>query len=292
MKLRRVVGFIALLALILGNFSCRETPAPELQKKPDFEISRLTEVSQIPKFNQPVTVLLLGSDSRSEDFGGRSDAIILAYINPSTRRAILVSFPRDSRLAIPGKGVRKINDAMAFGGPQLAARAIESYSGIKINYYAVATFKGFVRMIDGFGGLQITIEKSINDRWAGAFLPAGAQRLNGGQALAYSRSRHIPGGDFSRAAHQQHILTALFEQMSPYNSPFDILNFISIFSGNSLTNLTAKDLFLLGGAILSTKKESIERIVLKGSTASIGGGSYVILDETNARQVFARLKTM
>lgn len=292
MRRRRFLGFIVLLTLILGNSSCRETPAPKLQKKPDFEIRRLTAASQIPKLNQPVAVLLLGSDSRSEDFGGRSDAIILAYINPATRRAALVSFPRDSRLAIPGRGVRKINDAMAFGGPQLAARAIESYSGIKINYYAAATFKGFIRMIDRLGGLQITIEKSINDRWAGAFLPAGAQRLNGGQVLAYSRARHIPGGDFSRAAHQQHILVALFEQLSSYNSPFDMLNYISIFSGDSLTNLTAKDLFLLGGTILSLRKESIERTVLKGSTASIGGGSYVILDESSARQVFARLKTL
>lgn len=279
-----------LLSLIGGSFLYQEVA--RAREKDLFKIGRLSDVSEMPGLNQPVTILLLGSDSRSEDFGGRSDAIILVHINPVTRRAALVSFPRDSRVAIPGRGARKINDALAFGGPQLAAQTIQSYSGLKINYYAVATFKSFVRMIDQVGGLQITIEKSINDKWAGAFLPAGAQRLNGGQALAYSRSRHIPGGDFARAAHQQHILVALFEQLHSQNSFFDIFNFISIFKPNSLTNLTIRDMFLIGRAALSLKRANIEATVLKGSTASIGGGSYVILDESNARQVFARLRKL
>ncbi len=241
---------------------------------------------------RPITILLLGSDSRTEDIGGRSDAIMLIKVNPISKKAILVSFPRDARINIPGYGATRINNAMAYGGPQLAVRTIENYSGISIDYFAVTTFKGFVRMMDNIGGLQITINEPIHDRFAGAFLPAGFQKLNGGQVLAYSRARHIPGGDLTRASHQQHIVTALFEQLQNHNSAFDILNLIPLITKNITTNLSAKEMFILAKGVFSVKRENVEAIVLPGYMKTIGGASYIILNTSKAEEVFEKVKTL
>lgn len=283
---RKVFIFIT-LALALFSFAAKRAEEPS----EPIRIERVSEASEWTG-KRPFTVLLLGSDSRSEDIGGRSDAIMLVKVNPLTGRAALVSFPRDSRVNVPGFGLTKINNAMAYGGPRLAVRTIETYSGISINYYAVTTFKGFVRMMDRVGGLQITIKERINDRFAGAFLPPGEQRLNGGQVLAYSRARHIPGGDFGRAAHQQHVAIALYEQSSLKFSDFLLMELMANVSSNVVTDLGAREMFYLAKAVLSVPRENIEATVLPGGTQTMGGASYVILNTAEARKVFERVKAL
>jgi len=280
---------IIFVSLALLGVSC--SPKVEEESLEPIRIERVSEASAWSG-KRSFTVLLLGSDSRSEDIGGRSDAIMLVRINPQTGRAALVSFPRDSRVNVPGFGLTKINNAMAYGGPRLTVRTIKIYSGISIDYYAVTTFKGFVRMMDRIGGLQINIKERINVRFAGAFLPPREQRLNGGQILAYSRARHIPGGDLGRAAHQQHVVIALFEQSQPKSSVFDLMQLIASISSNVSSDLTVREMFYLGKAVFSVSRENIEATVLAGSTQTIGGASYVILNTAEARKVFERVKAL
>ncbi|MEW6189769.1 MAG: LCP family protein [Actinomycetota bacterium] len=286
---RKILCLLLLFLLALLGLCCKQQ-IKTLRKKPPIKIHRRIKVSLDSHSKEPVRILLLGSDSRTESIAGRSDAIILVQINPSTQSATLVSFPRDSRVYIPGRGYGKINSAMAFGGPVLTVRTVENYSGLQIHYYMVTTFNGFMRMIQSLGGVQITLNKPLYDRWAGANLPAGPQRLDPGQALAYCRARHIPGGDLGRAAHQQHLLVAIFEQESHKNSPFDLLNWLPIVISNCETNLSNKEMFQLARLVVSVKRENIETIVLPGRTGSAGGASYVFLDQSVAGRVFQKLK--
>ena len=81
--------------------------------------------------------LIIGSDTRAfgetkadvQHFGSaasqqgqRSDTMMVAHIDPGKRTGVLVSFPRDLWVAIPGHGTSKINAAFAYGGAQLAIR--------------------------------------------------------------------------------------------------------------------------------------------------------------------------
>ncbi len=78
--------------------------------------------------------MIIGSDTRSfvdtkddaEHFGSkakqtgqRSDTMMVVHIDPGKHTGMLVSFPRDLWVDIPGHGTAKINAAFAFGGPQL-----------------------------------------------------------------------------------------------------------------------------------------------------------------------------
>ncbi len=286
---RKILCLLLLFLLVLSGLCCERIKTA--RKKPTIKIQRRIEVSLDSYSKEPVRILLLGSDSRTESIVGRSDAIILVQINPSTQSTTLISFPRDSRVYIPGRGYGKINSAMAFGGPELTVRAVENYSGLQIHYYMVTTFNGFMRMIQSLGGVQITLDKPLYDRWAGANLPAGPQRLDPGQALAYCRARHIPGGDLGRAAHQQHLLVAIFEQERHKNSPFDLLNWLPIVTSNCETNLSNKEMFQLARLVVSVKRENIETIVLPGRTGSVGRASYVFLDQGVAGRIFQKLKS-
>lgn len=237
-----------------------------------------------------VRLLLLGSDSRNESIEGRSDSIILVQLDTEKKRISLVSFPRDSRVLIPGYGYNKINSAMALGGPELAEKTVETLTGLSIDYYAATTFIGFKKIILRLGGVNVNLDKPINDRWAKAYLPAGPQRLGPAEALAFARARHLEGGDLTRAFHHQQILKALFSEHSEGLNWAKLLFYLPVIFKNCQTNLKPWETFLLLRAASEVPSQSFEHLVLKGSTGSRDGVSYVFLDEKFQKDVFDRLK--
>ena len=81
---------------------------------------------------EPFNVLLVGSDSREglteeEQLdlgaravgGSRADTLILAHVDPADDHVIMVQFPRDLWVPIPGLGENKINAALMEGPDQL-----------------------------------------------------------------------------------------------------------------------------------------------------------------------------
>lgn len=245
-----------------------------------------------PPFKKPVRILLLGSDSRTRDIlGSRTDSIILLQINPD-KSAQMVSFPRDSYVDIPGHGQNKINSAMTFGGPELTAKTVEQYSGLKIHYYMVTTFTGLQNLINEIGGVRINIDQSIHDKFSGADLEEGRQKINGGQALAFARARHgTPNGDFSRADHQQDIAEAVFQQEKVKRKTFSSMGkLIPLIMRETETDLSSKEIFMLIRSALAVEKPKVSKTVLQGGTGSAGGASVVNLDRAFADQAFAKMK--
>jgi LCP family protein required for cell wall assembly len=173
-----------------------------------------------------LTILLLGVDRR-EDEASRSDTMILVNIDPVTKRAAMLSIPRDLQVIIPGYGVQKINAAYAFGdadevpggGPGLTIRTIEANFGITVHHYAQVDFEGFVKIIDTIGGLTLDVPYPIKDdeypgpgnQYMRIYFQAGWQHMDGDRVLQYARTRH-DDGDGRRSARQQQVLMALREQ--------------------------------------------------------------------------------
>src|SRR5438105_2395081 len=89
------------------------------------------------KAGSPTNFLIIGSDSRAfvdtpaqakafgsaKDVGtGRSDVMMIVHTEPQLGTAFVVSFPRDTEVAIPGHGHDKLNAAFAYGGPALTIK--------------------------------------------------------------------------------------------------------------------------------------------------------------------------
>jgi hypothetical protein len=86
---------------------------------------------------QPAVALVLGYDKRygSGSARGHSDTLMLIRVDPKTKILSLLSLPRDLYVNVPGMGMRKINDAYAYGGAPLAIQTVSQVLGVKINYY-------------------------------------------------------------------------------------------------------------------------------------------------------------
>ena len=171
------------------------------------------------------TVLVIGTDQRPQgskepgantnDVGSRSDTIMLWRIGGGVSRRL--SIPRDTVAAIPGHGSSKINAAYAFGGPPLAIRTIEQFTGVKINHIIIVNLAAFPQFIDAIGGIDITTGRICSNISGGTanggfslHLRPGTHHLNGIQALTLARTMHNAcnpaENDLTRARRQQQIL--------------------------------------------------------------------------------------
>ncbi len=164
----------------------------------------------------PQNILVLGTDVRSEEFGGdeeteskecqeqaasgetptacaggaRADTLMVLRAGGGAFEKL--SIPRDTLAAIPGQESQKINSAYAFGGAELQVETVEDFLGIDINHIAIVDFAGFQDLIDSVGGVEVDIPRRVCNTISGTFtidVGPGEETLSGEKALALARTR-------------------------------------------------------------------------------------------------------
>jgi len=257
--------------------------------------------------------LILGSDSRAgltpeeqqqfgtnADIGGsnRSDVIMLVHTDPRLQKAIVLSFPRDLWVDIPGRGFDKINAAFSGGlnggGPQLVAKTVEQLTGLKINHELYVDLAGFQGIVEALDGVTLCIPAAMTDPLTGLDVQAGCQTLNGTQALAYVRTRHQPCDvipDFARISRQQQFLRAVLNRLL---SPSEIAKAPSLIrpvARNLVTDPTFKlaDVIYLVKQLEGISTGAVEFRAVPGEGAT-EGGLDVVLPSPVAGQIFARIR--
>lgn len=222
-----------------------------------------------PAFN----MLVLGIDARRNE-PSRSDVMILANINPKTRKVLLISIPRDTRVEIPGVGNTKINHAHVLGeieggnhqGTVASLQAVSNLLNCDIHCYIKVNFEGFKNFIDSIGGVEIELEEPVKLTFAGVTLLAEKQNLNGDTALKLVRERFsLPDGDFGRQKLQYLLLQALAKKlMAPKYIP-RIPDLISQARYNVLdTNLTETDAVSLAWIFKGISSGNIDHLSIPG----------------------------
>lgn len=160
--------------------------------------------------DDPFYVLLIGSDSRKGTalYTGKSnehaqvdqhsDIMTLLRVDPYTPQLTLVTVPRDT--VLEGSST-KINEALAADNdPYAVVDEVEKLTGVEIEYYAMATFMGFERLVDGIGGLTIDVPATVTvpdpSNAEDVRVTAGdGKHLDGSEALVVARARKEYGED-------------------------------------------------------------------------------------------------
>jgi polyisoprenyl-teichoic acid--peptidoglycan teichoic acid transferase len=281
-KRRILIGFNCVLAVLL----VAGVAAAGYVKWRFNEISKVNLQSVLGGGNsgssQPMTVLLVGSDTRALDQSGdqksfgnsaevggqRSDTIMLLHVDPKTEHAAILSLPRDLWVPIAGtNGKNRINSAFD-NGPQNLIKTIQSDFGIPINHYAEVDFDSFRSIVNSIGGVEIPFAAPARD-WgydestgtthnlSGLNITqTGCVNLNGNQALSYVRSRHYqlklngrwvsdPLSDLGRIQRQQDFIRRVMRKSVDKGSS----NPLTL---NSLISDGVKNLTIDSGFSLST----------------------------------------
>ena len=223
-----IVGLLILgvVALIIGYL----LPFFFQYSKPGIHIAKSTP-------DHRVTVLLLGIGGGNHDGPLLTDTMQFASIDPTHNKIDLVSIPRDLWNPIINQ---KINATYALAeqnqpGSGLAAakKIVSQILGQPVDYGFRIDFQGFVKAIDEVGGLDVHVQRTLDDyeypisgkeddtcgftqqqivdlsaqiatgsatnrqafpcRYMHLHIPAGLQHMDGTTALEFARSRHAMG---------------------------------------------------------------------------------------------------
>ncbi|OAB46260.1 LCP family protein [Paenibacillus glacialis] len=237
---------------------------------------------------EPYTVLVLGVDQRKGDVG-RSDTMIVLSVNPSKGSILMFNIPRDTRTEIIGHGTTdKINHAYAFGGVNMSIQTAENLLDIPINYYIKVNMEGFSRMIDLLGGVEVKNQFSF--KYEGYEFTEGHLKLNGAEALAYSRMRYDdPRGDFGRNARQREVLTQTIKNALQVSNIVRIQSMLDEVGNNAKTDITFDEMkkFIVNYRSDLNKIETLELI---GQGKKINGIYYYMIEDTEKERVHSLIR--
>jgi len=223
------------------------------------------------KLTEPFTVLLMGVDSTIDGLNANQafngDTLMLASFNPKTLTASVFSIPRDTYVPIAcrNNAWAKINSSAA-SGTNCVIKTVKNLTDIDIDFYVKVNFKGVVDLVEALGGITVDVQKpdfmvreGVNYhgqvceqnslRQFGnhmVCMDSGVQRLNGEQALAYSRSRkQFLRSDLDRVLHQQQVVSAIANEVKNIRSFEQFETILKAVEKNMDTNMKSDQIMSL-----------------------------------------------
>jgi len=203
------------------------------------------------------------------------------------------------KTACSGNTYKRINTTTWGSSSSCAVNTIEKLFDVSIDYYAKINFKGLVQLVDSVGGIDVNVDYAICEQnssrdWGEntVYVDAGMQHLNGEQALAIARNRHVAGdgssqgdqmssycpertegvrNDYTRGKNQLKVIMGVAKAATKLTDVNKAIKILEDISRNFQTNIKSKDvmeLYGLGKAMLFSEDASslvnVQRMQLKG----------------------------
>ncbi len=217
----RTIGVTLALVLLATDvmgmsviYKLQTTLSNMVQEEPEEE-AQGEEEKPFVITEDPFVVYISGNDTKSSMEKVRSDVNILAVVNPSTKQVLLVNTPRDYYVKISEskRGERDKLTHCGIYGMDCSIETLNNLYDIEIDYYAQLNFRGFIRMIDAVGGIEVYSEKSFTSWSEHMYFKKGTNHLDGEEALEFVRERHAFGdGDAARGRHQMEVVQGLIKK--------------------------------------------------------------------------------
>lgn len=188
--------------------------------------------------SKPFAVYISGIDTYGAvSKTSRSDVNIIMAVNPKTHRITLVNTPRDYYVQLHGTtGTKDKLTHAGLYGIDTSVKTLENLYGISINYNVRINFTSLEKVVDSIGGVDVNSEYEFSA--GGTKFTVGKNRLNGKQALAFSRERYsFEGGDRTRGQNQMKVITAIIDKMSQPSMALKASSILSSLGGAIETNM-------------------------------------------------------
>lgn len=245
-----------------------------------------------------------GDESNGVHDGAQlTDSIMAISIDQNTGDIVMISLPRDLKVADRCTGTGKINEVYwchnlnndnEEAGAQALMKTVGDVLGIDFQYYAHINWGSLIQIVDAIDGITVTLDETIEYDYRDAeggnhveVITAGVPTtINGHQALGIARARYQTRmGDFSRGNSQQKILIGIKDQIYAKNLGFDtMLGLFGTLGDNLRTNFSMSNIKTAIHLTFEFDLNSTRQVPLVDydsglyyfSTANINGISYVI----------------
>jgi LCP family protein required for cell wall assembly len=242
--------------------------------------------------NKPLTILLLGKDSRPETSTLNTDVIMCVTMNPDTHKVTVVSLPRDTRLDISDYSedhkanwfyAAAYNDSRRNYSSEKARKAYinnevkhvfgETFQ-VPIDYIVMVDFNTLKDIVDAVGGVKVTVKQAMRyvDPTDGTNidLKPGTQVLDGKNALDFVRYRKSNRGtagtdDSDRNKRQQQVIRAILKKVKSPDTLLRGKGILNAVKNNVQTDIPKQQMFsIIKTYIGNTPNKNIEFISLYG----------------------------
>jgi LCP family protein required for cell wall assembly len=261
-----------------------------------------------------LTVLVLGSDSREvltpeerrelgtgDAEGERTEVIALTRLDPTADEIRVLSVPRDTLVERCDGSSGRVNAAFRIGerdgtgGLTCVVETLRDWLGVRIDHVVKVDFRGFVDIVDAVGGVEMFIEEPMQDRRANLDLEEGCQRLDGADALAFVRARHIDD-DFGRMQRQQRFVVELRDELADQGVLTDLPGLLRVAEATARAvelddTLTLTRIQRLVRQHRATLRGDIDTRTVPGEVEYIDGFAFVRADEQRAMELARWLVT-
>lgn len=246
----------------------------------------LVDTSKLESFS----VLLLGIDGGlGRTDVGRADSIMIATINPRTKKTTLTSIPRDAYVYIKSQGYYdKVNHAFVYGGLKGIADTLQETFEVPIDYVVGVNMDGFEKVISEFDGVELDIDETFEYE-GNSFTEGEHRKLTKEEALAYARYRDGVDNDYGRQRRQRAILKALIKDATKTTNLFKIPKIMTSIQEDVYTNLTHKEMMTIATSY-RTAINNVELHSLDGVTQIINGIYYEMLPNPSIEEVKQRIR--
>lgn len=214
-------------------------------------------------FNRRINLLVIGIDRRPGHAlldAYRTDAIMVATIDPVTKRAALLSFPRDMWVKIQLPDGRIVEDrintsylrGLEYGGTFEAgakqlAHDLELNFGVSVDHWVLLDFEGAEALIDALGGIEVDIPPELavppwlyskdDIHYIEVAFPPGRNVLDGYHAVAFGRYRNDT--DLNRVKRQELVLQAALRKAFATGLLDKALDLYNAYKGMVVTDIPA-----------------------------------------------------
>ena len=241
----------------------------------------LSKTSKTKPLTEPFSVLLMGVDSTEDGLNANmaynGDTLMLITFNPETLNATVFSIPRDMYVPIAcrNNAKAKINSSAAHG-TECVINTVQNFTDVPIDYYVKINFKGVVDLVNAVGGITVDVGKDFCEQDSlrrfgnhEICLKKGVQKLNGEQALAFSRHRHsLARGDIDRIQNQQLVVEALMKELKNVRSYNEFKKILDGITKNMLTNMSSEQIM----SFYNIGKDMVKN--------SLKGNDFITIDKT------------
>ncbi len=227
---------------------------------------------------EPKFLLVVGSDARpgEDPLRSRADSLHIVAMRPSERSGAIVGIPRDSYVTTPDGLTDKFTHVLSRRGADTLLATARSVSSLPIDGYVLTGFQGFTSLVDGFGGFLFDVPFAMSDKASQAYFQPGEQHFDGAAALAFSRNRHLKGGDFTRSLDQGLVMQAGWWAVRLF-SIRRIPALLELLTTHAATDLDAASLLTMAAS--AYELSDVPNVVVDGVPDTVDGSSIVRLTD-------------